>query len=299
MPGVLALAASVLLAGCGAGGGAASTATTPAAPAPVVSSGGVQDGTGSGGSGGNGQAAGTISSGGTARFSTTKTGSFGHASATYGTAKAQYGTVPPSSVITGSRAQPTPPPPTRHAAPPPKPTPPKRAAPAPTPSRPITRTRTVVVYVTHIKFHTVYRDHTVTRIVTRTKNPNVPAGAFLPSTHPVLAQSSFTVSGGNVGCQISGATARCGVVHRTWAPPVQPGSCRSTWGDTIALPPTGLPQFACGGSNPVDPAAKVIPSGYDDTVGEVTCQVRSFGVDCFNAKSRSGFMLSRTGYARY
>ncbi|HET9094837.1 MAG TPA: hypothetical protein VFN36_07080 [Solirubrobacteraceae bacterium] len=295
MPGVLALLAGALLAGCGAGGGS-TTATTPAAPAPVVSGGGVQDATGSGGSGGSGPAAGKVSGGGSAgQFSTAKTGSFSHASPTFGSAKAQYGHVAPSSAGAGSPSTP--------ASAPPAPSHPTRApepgAPTRVRIRPVIRTRTVVVYVTRVKLHTVYRERTVTKTVIKTKNPNVPAGAFLPSTHPVLAQTSFTVSGGNVGCRLTPGTARCGVQHRTWAPPVQPGSCTSTWGDTIGLASTGLPQFVCGGSSPIDPAAKLIPSGYDDTVGQITCQIRSFGVNCFNAKSRSGFVLSRTGYALY
>jgi hypothetical protein len=163
----------------------------------------------------------------------------------------------------------------------------------------VIRTRIVVLRVTRLKLRTIYRDRTVTKTVTETKNPDVPRGAFLPSSHPVLAQASFTVAGGNVGCQLTSGTVRCAVAHRIWAAPVQPTTCSSTWGNTIALAATGLPLFACGGNSPIDPAAKVIPSGYDDTVGAVTCQVRSFGVNCFNTKSRSGFLLNRTGYTLY
>jgi hypothetical protein len=43
----------------------------------------------------------------------------------------------------------------------------------------------------------------------------------------------------------------------------------------------------------------VIPDGSDDTVGQFTCQVRSFGVDCFNASDRRGLLVSRTGYTTY
>jgi hypothetical protein len=78
-----------------------------------------------------------------------------------------------------------------------------------------------------------------------------------------------------------------------------PISCHSSWGDTIALPSSGLPKFVCGGSSPVDPAAKVVPPGWDDKVGNFICEVRNFGVDCFDSKTRSGFMISRTGYTLY
>jgi hypothetical protein len=139
---------------------------------------------------------------------------------------------------------------------------------------------------------------TVNHTVTKTVPPNIPAGAFMPSKHPVLAQPSFTVAGSNVVCDISSSGIRCGILRRVWAAPVQPASCKGSWGDTIALPAKRIPNFVCGGNNPMSTDAKVIPVGWDDQVGNFTCQVRSFGINCFS-KSRSGFILSRTGYAFY
>jgi hypothetical protein len=149
--------------------------------------------------------------------------------------------------------------------------------------RTVTKTKTVVKTV----------DHTVTTTVP----PNVPAGAFMPSKHPVIAQPSFTVAGSNVVCEISSGI-RCAILRRVWAAPVQPTSCKGTWGDTIALRSHGLPKFVCAGNNQPSTNAKVIPVGWDDQVGNFTCQVRSFGINCFS-KARSGFILSRTGYAFY
>jgi hypothetical protein len=158
-----------------------------------------------------------------------------------------------------------------------------------------------VRYVTRYETHTVYltRTHTVTKTVIEQVRPDVPAGAYLPSQHPELAQSSFTVSGSNIGCEINGAGVRCGIQQRDWAAPVQPASCQqSDWGDTIQLGGHGVPKFACGGRNPISANAKVIPAGWDDKLGRFTCQIRRFGVNCFST-SNSGLMISRTGYSLY
>jgi hypothetical protein len=166
----------------------------------------------------------------------------------------------------------------------------------------IPTTRTVVRYVNHYQVHTVYRTRTktktVVKTVVKTVAPDLPVGAFLPSKHPELAQRSFTISGSNIGCQITGARVRCGIQNRAWAAPVQPVSCKYSWGDTIQLGGQGLASFACGGSNPISANAKVIPAGWDDKYGRVTCEIRRFGVNCFST-SRSGFTISRTGYSLY
>lgn len=152
-----------------------------------------------------------------------------------------------------------------------------------------------------IKVFTIYRNRTrtITKTITRTVPPKVPAGAFMPSKRPELAQRAFTITGANVGCVLATSGVRCGIAHRNWTAPAQPKSCKSGWGSTIALAAKGLAKFSCGGSDPVDTSAKVIPSGWDTTVGDYTCQVRSFGVDCFDSKSNSGFTFSRTGYSIY
>jgi hypothetical protein len=139
---------------------------------------------------------------------------------------------------------------------------------------------------------------TVIHTVTTTVPPKVPAAAFLPSRHPVLVQHSFLIAGGNVGCEFLGNAVRCAVQQRVWAPPVPPASCKSTWGDTIALQGGSPGGFVCGGANPIVPDAKVIPAGWDDKVGNLTCEVRNFGVDCFSL-SNHGFIISRTGYTLY
>jgi hypothetical protein len=154
--------------------------------------------------------------------------------------------------------------------------------------------------VTRYKTHIIYRTRTqtVTKTVVKSVRPDVPVGAFLPSKHPELAQSSFTITGSNIGCEIGGGTVRCGIQSRAWAAPVQPSRCKASWGDTIELGNHGLPKFACGGSNAISTSATVIPAGWDDKVGNVTCQIRRFGVGCFST-SHSGFMISRTGYSLY
>ncbi|MDE3132009.1 MAG: hypothetical protein KGL16_12735 [Acidobacteriota bacterium] len=159
------------------------------------------------------------------------------------------------------------------------------------------RARTPTPPKTTVRTVTNTKLKTVTRIVTKTVTPNVPAGAFLPSKHPVLAQQSFTVSGSNIACELAGGAVRCAILRRVWVAPLQPSGCKGAWGDTIALPRQGVAAFVC--SNRTIPAAgMVIPIGYDDKLGDFTCQVRSFGIDCFSP-ARHGFLLSRTGYTFY
>jgi hypothetical protein len=164
------------------------------------------------------------------------------------------------------------------------------------------KTRTIVRFVNRYKVHTVYRTRTKTKTVTKTVvkqvAPNLPVGAFLPSKHPELAQGSFTVGGSNIGCQINGGTVRCAVQNRAWAAPAQPVSCKHSWGNTIQLGGRGMALFPCGGRDPISANAKVIPAGWDDKSGKITCEIRRFGVNCFST-TRRGFTISRTGYSLY
>lgn len=162
-------------------------------------------------------------------------------------------------------------------------------------------TRTVVVtrrlppkVIVHTVTHAVARTITVTKI----EAPVVPQGAFMPSRHQTLAQTRFMVPGGNVGCELSAAGARCDIQQRVWAPPPQPSGCTSEWGNAITIGRHGIAAFACGGRSAVSAGSKVVPDGWDDKVGRMTCEVRSFGLNCFSA-SGHGFILSRTGYTRY
>ncbi len=144
--------------------------------------------------------------------------------------------------------------------------------------------------VTKTRVHTV----TVTKIVA----PSLPQGAFMPSRHQALEQPRFTVPGGNVGCEISASGARCDIQQRVWAPPQQPSDCTAAWGNAITVGRHGNSAFACGGTSAVSAGAKVVPDDWDDKVGRMTCQVRSFGLNCFSA-SGHGFIVSRTGYTLY
>jgi len=120
----------------------------------------------------------------------------------------------------------------------------------------------------------------------------------MPSRHPALALTSFVVTGSNVGCTVAHSSVRCEIVQRVWAPPAQPSTCKATWGNAILLEGTAPTAFACGGTAPISAGATVIPDGWDDQVGQITCQVRTFGVNCFSS-SHHGFILSRTGYQLY
>lgn len=138
----------------------------------------------------------------------------------------------------------------------------------------------------------------VTHYVTKTVTPDVPTGAFLPSKHQAVTQRSFTVSDGNVSCSFAGGGVRCEVQQRVWAPPVQPADCTSNWGNTLALHGSGQAAFLCGTTAATPADAQVIPDGWDDSVGQTTCQVRSFAVNCFSRAGR-GFIISGTGYQLY
>ena len=139
---------------------------------------------------------------------------------------------------------------------------------------------------------------TVIHYVTKKVLPDVPSGAFMPSSHQALAQARFTVPGSNIGCDLVSGGVRCDIQQRAWSAPAQPSSCNATWGNAIAMGATGVPAFACGGASAISSDAKVVPDGWDDKVGTITCQVRSFSVDCFSAHGH-GFIFSRTGYTFY
>jgi hypothetical protein len=161
------------------------------------------------------------------------------------------------------------------------------------------------VVLTRYKTNTIVHTHTITKTITKTKvvtkdvAPKVPAGAFMPSKRPQIAQHRFMITRGDIACLLAAAGVRCEIQDRDWTAPIAPATCTAQWGSTIALGNIGGAKFACGGANPLTAGGKVIPAGWDDTVGNYTCQIRSFGVDCFNAKSRRGFMISRTGYSIY
>jgi hypothetical protein len=139
---------------------------------------------------------------------------------------------------------------------------------------------------------------TVIHYVTKKVLPDVPSGAFMPSSHQALAQGRFTVPGSNIGCDLVSGGVRCDIQQRSWTPPAQPSSCNATWGNAIDMGATGVPAFACGGASAISSDAKVVPDGWDDKVGTITCQVRSFSVDCYSAHGH-GFIFSRTGYTLY
>jgi hypothetical protein len=157
--------------------------------------------------------------------------------------------------------------------------------------------RTVVRTKTRTKLKTIVKVRTRIRTITKTLRPDVPSTAFVPSTHPALAQTSFLVQGGNVGCHVGPGWVSCSVLQRVWAAPA-PASCKTSWGNTVFMQGAKAAKFVCGGSSAISPSAKVIPDGWDNKVGNITCQIRRVGVDCFS-KQRHGFVISGTGYATY
>lgn len=173
-------------------------------------------------------------------------------------------------------------------APTPTPTPSPSPTPAPSGGSGSGGTQTVTV------------SHTSTVTVTKYihVSPKVPAGAGLPSAHRAASVSRFDAARGNIGCRIQGGTARCDIAHRVWAPPHKPSSCHAAWAQGLMIPSSGPTLFVCGRSSVLDPTGYYIRPGYDDKVGSVTCQVRSFGVTCFQADGH-GFFVGRTGYTTF
>ena len=106
----------------------------------------------------------------------------------------------------------------------------------------VIRTKTVVRTVTAPSAPPP-KPKTVIRYQTKTVNPDVPVGAFLPSRHPALALTTFVVTGSNVGCKFASSSARCDIVQRVWAPPAQPSRCKTTWGNALLL--KGTPRPLC------------------------------------------------------
>lgn len=147
---------------------------------------------------------------------------------------------------------------------------------------------------------TVTVSHTSTVTVTKYVRirPHVPAGAGLPSSRRAASVSRFDAAGGNIGCRIQGGTVRCDIARRVWTPPHKPRSCHAAWGQGLLIGSSGSASFVCGRSSVLDPTGYYIHPGYDVKVGSVTCQVRSFGVTCFQSDGH-GFFVGRTGYTTF
>lgn len=145
---------------------------------------------------------------------------------------------------------------------------------------------------------TVTVSHTSTVTVTKYVRPHVPAGAGLPSRYRAASVSRFDAAGGNIGCRILSGTVRCDVGRRVWSPPHKPSSCHAAWGQGLMIGGTGGSHFVCARNSVLDPTGYYIRPGYDDKVGSVTCQVRSFGVTCFENDGH-GFFVGRTGYTTF
>ncbi len=138
---------------------------------------------------------------------------------------------------------------------------------------------------------------TVNHTVTVTVYPSVPQGAHVPSG-VVAHVGAFETTNGNVGCELSGAYVRCDIAARAWSPPPKPSSCQLAWGQGLAVGPSGAAHFVCAGDSALDPGGIIVQNGVDDKFGSASCQVRYFGVTCFDAAGH-GFFISRTGYATF
>ena len=158
-----------------------------------------------------------------------------------------------------------------------------------------TQTITVTSPTPPSRVQTVTVAQTIT--VVHTVAPTVPSGAHVPARQ-VAHASAFRTSNGNVGCALNGVSVRCDIGVRVWATPPEPSSCQFAWGQGLVVGPSGDAHFVCAADSVLDPNGYVVPNGIDDVVGSVTCQVRSFGVTCFDGEGR-GFFISRTGYATF
>jgi hypothetical protein len=142
---------------------------------------------------------------------------------------------------------------------------------------------------------TVTRTITITRTRTIVLAPSVPAGAHVPSSLPPLSYTHFDAAGGNIGCLLGGDSVRCDIGSRVWRAPAKPRDCSVAWGQGLEVAASGPAHFVCAADSTLDPTGPVVPAGRDDRVGSVTCQVRGFGVTCFDTAGH-GFFISRTGY---
>ena len=142
---------------------------------------------------------------------------------------------------------------------------------------------------------TITRTITVTKTRTIVRAPSVPSGAHVPSPQGALSFTHFAAAGGNIGCRLGGGAVRCDVGSRVWQSPAKPKDCNLAWGQGLEIGPSGSAHFVCAADSALDPTGPVVPAGRDDRVGSVTCQVRSFGVTCFDSAGH-GFFISRTGY---
>ncbi|MGC9221799.1 MAG: hypothetical protein ACP5H2_10695 [Solirubrobacteraceae bacterium] len=138
------------------------------------------------------------------------------------------------------------------------------------------------------------------RYVIKRESPAIPSGAFLPSGHPHLTLDSFTVPDQNITCALSSGSLRCVIARRHWTAPTMPSSCNAAgWGSVITVPASAPPAFTCTADTTLAHDVAQVPNNWDDSIGSFTCEVRSFGVNCFTTHGRYGLILSRTGYTFY
>lgn len=139
---------------------------------------------------------------------------------------------------------------------------------------------------------------TKTDTVVKTVAPNIPAGAYLPSTQPPLTLASFVAPGANIGCSLAGGVARCDIQNRVWTPPAQPESCKLDWAQGLEVGGSGPGSFVCAGNTVLD-GRTLVADGRDDTFGPFRCEIRQFGVACYDTADKHGFSISRTGYTTF
>jgi hypothetical protein len=116
--------------------------------------------------------------------------------------------------------------------------------------------------------------------------------------------AGFTSPSGHIACLfldgLDGPFVTCEINQKSWKPPPRPADCDLDWGYGITLRIHA--DFFCAG----DTVRGDKEAGTDGSVilaygtamrfRSFTCTSQRTGVDCVNAKTRAGFLLSRERY---
>jgi hypothetical protein len=114
----------------------------------------------------------------------------------------------------------------------------------------------------------------------------------------VVRLESFQTPTRNIGCVISGETARCDIVRRSWSLPPRPASCPPVvnFGQGVEIEGATAAHLVCAGDTALNPSDARLAYGTASSVGPFQCVSRSTGLTCTNTATRHGFMLSVQQY---
>ena len=117
---------------------------------------------------------------------------------------------------------------------------------------------------------------------------------------PAAAYTSFWSPRQDVGCVVDRDYARCDTRRQQWAPPMRPSWCRLSYGQGLIVTRSGQTGLVCADDTALLAAfTRVLPYRGLVRRGRMGCRSTRRGMLCTNYATRTGFLVSRTGYRLY